>query len=60
MNVEKAREHLELARQELGIEEFPPLMMLAGDTPIGLLSAEYYQQLFRNTWDWNFGLMCRF
>lgn len=47
MNVEKAREHLELARQELGIEEFPPLMMLAGDTPIGLLSAEYYQQLFR-------------
>ncbi len=47
MNVEKAREHLELARRELGIEEFPPLMMLAGDTPIGLLSAEYYQQLFR-------------
>ena len=47
INVEKAREHLELARQELGIEEFPPLIMLAGDTPIGLLSAEYYQQLFR-------------
>ena len=46
MNVEKAREHLELARQELGIEEFPPLMMLAGDA-IRLLSAEYYQQLFR-------------
>jgi len=47
MSVEKAREHLELARRELGIEEFPPLMMLAGDSPIGLLSAEYYQQLFR-------------
>ena len=47
MNVEKAREHLELARQELGLDEFPPLMMLAGDTPISLLSAEYYQQLFR-------------
>jgi oligopeptide transport system substrate-binding protein len=55
MNVEKAREHLELARQELGLDEFPPLMMLAGDTPISLLSAEYYQQLFRK----NLGLEFR-
>lgn len=55
MNVDKAREHLELARQELGLDEFPPLMMLAGDTPISLLSAEYYQQLFRK----NLGLEFR-
>jgi oligopeptide transport system substrate-binding protein len=46
MNVASAREHLELARQELGLDEFPPLMLLTGDTPISLLAAEYYQQLF--------------
>lgn len=55
MNLAKAREHLELARQELDIDEFPPLMMLTGDTPASLLSAEYYQQLFRE----NLGLEFR-
>lgn len=55
MNLAKAREHLELARQELGIDEFPPLMLLTGDTPISLLGAEYYQQLFRE----NLGLEFR-
>jgi oligopeptide transport system substrate-binding protein len=46
MNLVRAREHLELARQELGIGEFPPLMLLTDSSPIGMLSAEYYQQLF--------------
>lgn len=55
MNVEKAQEHLELAKQELGIEEFPPLMMLVGDTPVSLLAGEYYQQLFKE----NLGLEFR-
>lgn len=55
IDLARAREHLELARQELGIDEFPPLMMLAGDTPISLLAAEYYQQLFRK----NLGLEFR-
>jgi len=55
MNVAKAREHLELAKQELGIDEFPPLMLLTGDTPISLLAGEYYQQLFRE----NLGLELR-
>ena len=55
MDLARAREHLELARQELGIDEFPPLMMLTGDTPASLLSAEYYQQLFRE----NLGLEFR-
>lgn len=55
MNVAKAREHLELAKQELGIDEFPPLMMLTGDTPISLLAGEYYQQLFKE----NLGLEFR-
>lgn len=55
MNVARAREHLELARQELGLDEFPPLMMLTGDTPISLLAAEYYQQLYKQ----NLGLEFR-
>ena len=55
LDVKQAREHLELARRELGIDKFPPLMMLTGDTPISLLAAEYYQQLFRK----NLGLEFR-
>lgn len=49
MNIERAREHLELARQELGLDEFPPIVLLAGDTPVSILSAEYYQELYRRT-----------
>ncbi len=45
-DVEKAREHLELARQELGIDEFPPLVLLADDTPVGSITAEYLQASF--------------
>lgn len=55
MNIEKAREHLELARQELGIDEFPPIVLLTGDTPVGVLGAEYYQQLYAR----NLGLEIR-
>lgn len=39
----KAREHLELARKELGIERFPPIMLLTGDTPVANKVSEYYQ-----------------
>lgn len=49
MNVAKAREHLELARQELGLDEFPPIVLLTGDTPVSTLSAEYYQELYKRT-----------
>ncbi len=54
-NVAKAREHLELARQELGIDEFPPLIILADDSPIGSISSEYYQATFTK----NLGLEIR-
>lgn len=47
MNLAKAREHLELARQELGLVEFPPIVLLVGDTPVSVTSAEYYQELYR-------------
>jgi oligopeptide transport system substrate-binding protein len=55
MNLARAREHLELARQELGLDEFPPIVMLTGDTQVGMLSAEYFQALYRK----NLGLDIR-
>ncbi len=42
-----AREHLERARQELGLDAFPPLVLLADDSPLGSKKAEYLQALFR-------------
>lgn len=46
-NVEKAREHLRLALQELGLQTLPPLVLLSGDTPVARLQAEYFQELWR-------------
>ena len=45
----KAREYLELAKHELGIEELPPLVLLTGDAPISNKQAEYFQNLFMRT-----------
>ena len=47
MDLDKARWHLEQAKQELGIDEFPPLVLLSGDNPISSIQSEYYQQVFR-------------
>ena len=55
LDLGKAREHLELARQELGLDEFPPIIFLTGDTPVSLLAAEYYQELYKQ----NLGLDIR-
>ena len=54
-NVAKAREHLELARRELGLEEFPPIHLLADDSPLGTVSSEYYQAVYAR----NLGLEMR-
>jgi len=54
-NVAKARQHLELARRELGLEEFPPLHFLADDSPIGAITSEYYQAVYAR----NLGLELR-
>ncbi len=54
-NVAKAREHLELARQELGLEEFPPIHLLADDSPLGTVSSEYFQAVYAR----NLGLEMR-
>ncbi|MEJ2088999.1 MAG: peptide ABC transporter substrate-binding protein [Gammaproteobacteria bacterium] len=47
MNLEQARRHLEQAKDELGLKEIPPLVLLTGDNPISSIQAEYYQQVFR-------------
>lgn len=47
MDLEQARRHLEQAKEELGLDEFPPLVLLTGDNPISSIQAEYYQQVFR-------------
>ncbi len=54
-NVAKAREHLELARRELGLEEFPPIHLLADDSPLGSISSEYFQAVYAR----NLGLEMR-
>ncbi len=47
VDIVAAREHLEIAKQELGVEQFPPIMLLTGDTPVAMLSAEYYQAYYK-------------
>ena len=47
MDVARARQHLEKARLELGLDEFPPLVMLTGDNPVSNIQSEYFQALFK-------------
>jgi oligopeptide transport system substrate-binding protein len=42
-----ARKHLELARQELGLTSFPPLVLVSDDTPGAVTQSEYVQQHLR-------------
>ncbi|HEY3516177.1 MAG TPA: peptide ABC transporter substrate-binding protein [Gammaproteobacteria bacterium] len=51
----EARKELELARQELGLEEFPPLVFLVDDLPAGITHSEYLQEYLRR----NLGLEIR-
>ena len=44
-----ARQHLELAKQELGVTEIPPLVLLTDDGPIANKQSEYFQNLFVRT-----------
>lgn len=48
-NVDEARRHLEIAKQELGVDEIGPLVLLTDDTPTAGKQAEYYQDLFMRT-----------
>jgi oligopeptide transport system substrate-binding protein len=49
LSVEKARQYLAKAKEELGIDEFPPLSIL-GDSGEGpMLQAQYFQSLLKRT-----------
>ena len=43
LNTEKALEHLELAKQELGLTEIPELVVLCDDSPLASTQAEWVQ-----------------
>ena len=47
VDVEEARRYLALAKQELGLTEWPPLVFLCDDTPSSTKQAEYFQTVFR-------------
>ena len=47
MDVPAARAHLERARRELGLDAFPPLVLLAGDNPVSSIQTEYFQAVFK-------------
>ncbi len=47
MDLDKAKHHLDLAKQELGLTELPPIVLLSGDTPVSQVAAAYYQELYR-------------
>src|SRR5690606_10711035 len=46
-DVALAREYLEKAKQELGLQTLPPLVLLTDTSPVATISAQYYQQVFR-------------
>ena len=48
-SVDKAKEYLRQARQELGMETLPPLVFLVGDTPTAIRQAEYLQGYLKST-----------
>jgi oligopeptide transport system substrate-binding protein len=55
MNLQAARDSLELAKQELGLREFPELVLLSDDTPAAVTHSEYLQEYLRR----NLGLSIR-
>ncbi len=49
VDIEKGREYLAKAREELGIDEIPPLALLVSDSPTAIKQAEYLQGLLGST-----------
>lgn len=49
LDLAKAKEYLELAKQELGLDEIPPLAILCDDREVAILQAQYFQSLFKRT-----------
>jgi oligopeptide transport system substrate-binding protein len=45
-DLQLAREHLELAKKELGLKELPPIALLADDRPLTVRITDYLQELY--------------
>ena len=43
LDFDKAREHLELAKRELGLDDLPPIALLSGDNPVANIQSEWVQ-----------------
>lgn len=48
-DLEAARKELALAKSELGLSEFPPIVLLSDDTPAAVTHSEYLQEQLRRT-----------
>ncbi len=48
LDVEKAQAHLQLAKQELGLETWPQLVLLSGDNPLSNIQSEWTQGVFKS------------
>ncbi len=46
-DLDRARKHLELAKEQLGVARIPGLSLLVGDAPTSRKQAEYFQNLFK-------------
>lgn len=49
VDIPRAQQLLAELKEELGIDEFPPLMLLTGDTPTSAKQSEYFQALYKQT-----------
>ncbi|MCZ6886993.1 MAG: peptide ABC transporter substrate-binding protein [Gammaproteobacteria bacterium] len=47
VDVAAAHAHLAIAREELGLSSFPPLIFLTGDNPSSNKQSEYFQNVFK-------------
>jgi oligopeptide transport system substrate-binding protein len=48
-DIAAARAELEIAKRELGIDKFPPLVFLSEDKPAAISQSEYEQEYYRRT-----------
>ncbi len=47
LNIALAKEYLEKAKQELGLAQIPPIVLLADTSPVATISSQYYQETFK-------------
>ena len=47
VDVKLARQYLDKAKKDLGVDKIPPLVLLVGDSPLAVKQAEYLQGLFK-------------